>query len=118
MDWTVVNFSCALATLVESAEPGRNEELSFFWTSASLPWYDPPAAPTRKNRIARAANTHTIRGRRDGEAVRSGASSIKVIASSCVVQSTLARSGDNLDGVSPLFTPDFRHERLTLPRYG
>ena len=36
--WIVLNFCDSFATFVESAEPGRNEELSFFWTSASLPW--------------------------------------------------------------------------------
>src|SRR3954469_7491021 len=83
MDWIVENFGCSLATLVESAEPGRNEELSFFWTSASLPWNEPPPSPMSRNSTARAPNTHTTRGRRARSPVVSGASSINVIASSC-----------------------------------
>ena len=42
IDWMVENFSCSFATLVESAELGRNDELSFFCTSPSLPWNPPP----------------------------------------------------------------------------
>ena len=32
-----MNLSDSLATLVDSADEGRNAELSFFWTSVSLP---------------------------------------------------------------------------------
>ena len=34
---TVTNLSDSFATLVDSAEDGRKAELSFFWTSLSLP---------------------------------------------------------------------------------
>src|SRR5664279_6107989 len=78
--WTLLNLPDSLATFVESADPGRNEELSFFWTSASLPWNEPPARPTRKNTAARAASTHTVLGRRArGGLVLPGTTSVLLI---------------------------------------
>ncbi len=63
MDWMVLNFCCSLATLVESAEPGRKDELSFFWTSASLLWKAPPDRPMNRMMMASAPKIQTNLGR-------------------------------------------------------
>src|SRR4051812_14481674 len=105
MDWMVVNFSCSFATLVESAELGSQDELSFFWTSPSLPRYEPPESPTRNSTRARPQNTQTIRGRRGFAPVWCGASSIKVIATSCGLPAPYRERATTLDGVSPPFVP-------------
>ena len=61
---TLTNLSDSFRTWVDSAEPGRNEALSFFSTSGSLPWYELPVPPARNARIATAitANTGSPRG--------------------------------------------------------
>src|SRR5664279_5131845 len=56
------------AALVDSADAGRYEELSFFCTSDNLPWYAPPAPPTSSTSTATAmtAKNGTPRGNRAG----------------------------------------------------
>ena len=63
MFWTVTNLSDSFATLVDSAEDGRNAELSFFWTSVSLLSKLPPMPPSRKATIASRPNANRNRGR-------------------------------------------------------
>ena len=51
------------ATAVASAEAGRNEVLSFAWTSPSLPAKGPPTEPTTSQpRIRSAGTSHRHRG--------------------------------------------------------
>src|ERR1700712_369985 len=108
---TGLNRWDSLATFVESAEPGRNEELSFFWTSASLLWNEPPAAPSRKNRMARAVKIHTTRGRRVVGAAGSRFSS-SLVTTGLLGGHRYGRrkpyrdAATAIDGVSPRFTPD------------
>src|SRR3954467_6568599 len=82
IDWRLANLSCALFTFVESADCGRNEEFSFFWTSLSLLWNDPPARPTSRKTIASAPITNTDRGLDRRAGASSGGSSSSVIKSS------------------------------------
>jgi len=74
-----LNAAASPAALVDSADAGRYEELSFFCTSDNLPWYAPPAPPTSSTSTATAmtAKNGTPRGNRAGSGGRvlSGATS-------------------------------------------
>src|SRR6476659_5830097 len=78
---TGLNFCDSLATFVESAELGRNDELSFFWTSASLPCTEAPAPPISRIANAMAPTIHTPGVNRLGLAVLAGGfrSSVRVM---------------------------------------
>ena len=54
IDCDVLNFSASFDAWVDSADAGRYDELSFFCTSESLPWYEPPAPPANRASTATA----------------------------------------------------------------
>jgi hypothetical protein len=56
------------STSVDSALPGRNDALSFFWTSASLPLSGPTTPPTTSHSRTTTTAPASARGpaRRDG----------------------------------------------------
>src|SRR4051794_14251489 len=56
------NFSSRCRTLVDSALAGKNDELSFFWTSETLPCNEPSGPPTMsQTRTMSAGRSHRSR---------------------------------------------------------
>src|SRR3954470_9979457 len=82
-----MNRRCSSPTFVDSALAGRWAALSFFCTSASRPWYEPPTAPTRKtSRPTTASPTAPRDSRRrtgDGGLVAGSDSATRSIGHSC-----------------------------------
>ena len=83
-----MNFAFRLSTSVDSALAGRNDELSFFWTSETLLCNEPSGPPTTSHTTTMAAG----RIQRRRRTLPSGAAGPSAAARSLARSQTTLRS--------------------------
>ncbi|CAB5011214.1 unannotated protein [freshwater metagenome] len=90
--------ACSLATRVDSAEAGRNDALSFVWTSFSFPASGPARLPNASHSTATPIASHTAFLPGVADRARSRSSSVDVMPIPCQKQMLLPRTAPTVSG--------------------
>ena len=91
-DVSSLKSDCSLATRVDSADAGRNDALSFVWTSLSFPARGPATLPKMSHSTATPIASHTAFLPGVDERVRLRSSSVEVMSLPCQKPMLLPRT--------------------------